>query len=539
MLGGHDQNIQKTDHERQPVDVSLGIAITTLNSKSMTMRLVEQIERLTSTDHKLVVCDDGSLDDTVLALRRRHVTVVAGPNRGVAWNKNRGLFYLINRTNCRTILLLDDDILPVVEGWERPWIEAACKFGHVNFTLPGWIHKPGVEGGASSYPTLETRFLGPLIGCARQACGEVGYFDVRFGRWGHEHADLTERMLRAGYGGVQGEGGKLYYVMSHGAELLPRSSEVSSSEKEVLVPATAKVLQESRQQPVHRMPWRNDDERNALHAEIDEAVAADACRPRHRVFFMHIPKTAGSTINERLLSTLGFRDNFTHTESQHGFLANFDTAARTADYVSGHHRLPDILAKIDRDDWYLFTLLRNPVEHLISHLSWVRSLAAPGNEGIFRAHSEANQRLARRLQQTDLNDIDTVNEFITSLDSRQYFDNCQTRYLISYTNEMIDGSAAMLASRALEDLDYVGLTERLPEALVHIAHDVRANIDAGPVPVVNRNDRKPFVNFADASILDFYREAVRWDAVLYVAAREQLDSRLGNENGASQSYQLR
>src|ERR1700687_2656373 len=110
-------------------------------------------------------------------------------------------------------------------------------------------------------------------------------------------------MLRAGHGGVQDGGQRLYYGMNYGAELLPRRSEVSFIERKLLIPVTAGVLQESRQQAVYRVPWRDDGERNALQGEIDAAVADDACRPGRRVFFIHIPKTAGSAMNERIAST--------------------------------------------------------------------------------------------------------------------------------------------------------------------------------------------------------------------------------------------
>jgi glycosyl transferase family 2 len=72
---------------------TLGIAITTFNHSRMMAAQVKARRRRTSGSFHLVVCDDGSTDDTVATLRGEDVTVITGPRRGIAWNKNRGSFF--------------------------------------------------------------------------------------------------------------------------------------------------------------------------------------------------------------------------------------------------------------------------------------------------------------------------------------------------------------------------------------------------------------------------------------------------------------
>ncbi|MBU6426079.1 MAG: glycosyltransferase family 2 protein, partial [Rhodospirillales bacterium] len=124
----------------------IGIAITTLNRRELILAQVEKIRASTLAPFDLVVCDDGSTDGTVAALRARGVAVVSGTRRGIAWNKNRGIYYLMNASHCDTILLIDDDMAPMVQGWEQEWIASANIHGHVNY-----IHSTEVSFLSSSH----------------------------------------------------------------------------------------------------------------------------------------------------------------------------------------------------------------------------------------------------------------------------------------------------------------------------------------------------------------------------------------------------
>jgi hypothetical protein len=241
------------------------------------------------------------------------------------------------------------------------------------------------------------------------------------------------------------------------------------------------------------------------------------------LFMIHIPKTAGETINHLLTETLGKERVRTHVESTLGFLTQLHSIPPEVRYISGHHRLPDVLAHIFRPKWYLFLTLRNPVEHLVSHLKWMKSLGAPDAKAIRSEHDSIVQEMASRLWEINLNDIAVVHRFINEEfeDAKQYFDNSQVRYLISYRNVLVDQEDATEAVSALCNLDYVGFTETLSDTCAAIAHALGMNANFRSIPHRNRSPLDEIVNLSDSAIRDFYREAVRLDAFLYTAARNR------------------
>ncbi len=145
-------------------------------------------------------------------------------NRGIAWNKNRGLYFLLTYTACDVLLLLDDDVLPSVIGWEQEWLAAARRLGHVNLAHPQLPE--AVLGGrcTARSPGLANRISGACIASTRRALAEIGFMDTRFRGYGHEHVEYTLRFLRAGYGGAlwrrgEGELSAYYYVIASGIAL--------------------------------------------------------------------------------------------------------------------------------------------------------------------------------------------------------------------------------------------------------------------------------------------------------------------------------
>lgn len=255
--------------------VRLGIAITTYNRKAVIQQLLDALATATTGGYELVVCDDGSTDGTVDALRRRGVRVIAGSNRGVAWNKNRGLYFLLAHTTCEVILLLDDDVLPACVGWEQEWMAAALRLGHVNLAHPDLPDAVLGGGCTADDPGLATRIPGACIGSTRRALAEIGFMDTRFSGYGHEHVEYTLRFLRAGYGGAlwqrrTGELSAYYYVIASG--LILRDVPTASDYRNELVNRALSL--ELRTEELYRHAWRTAEERAQLLTEL-RGVTAD------------------------------------------------------------------------------------------------------------------------------------------------------------------------------------------------------------------------------------------------------------------------
>ncbi|OUI81769.1 hypothetical protein HK22_02640 [Gluconobacter sp. DsW_056] len=246
----------------------LGIAITTYSRKDMVCNLVERIRALTCGDYKIVVCDDGSSDGTVEELRKKGVTVLGGKNKGIAWNKNRGLFYFSNICRAKTVILLDDDVWPEIAGWEQEWILAASRVGHVNYIPSSYTRyspdRPMTATNLGVGPTVGGMVLAQTI----EALACVGYMDTRFGRYGHEHSDFSIRFLRAGFGGVRCRVGdelhNRFYLLDSGIKLLDAISSSSHDDLE----NNARLLNELQKEPVYRTPWCNEEEMVEFRAEF-------------------------------------------------------------------------------------------------------------------------------------------------------------------------------------------------------------------------------------------------------------------------------
>ncbi len=258
-------------HQAAP---KLGLAITTYNRRDMILSNVADFLRLTSVPFDLVVCDDGSTDQTAEAVRGLGVPVIGGLNRGIAWNKNRGLYYLSQICKCDVIILMDDDVAPVVAGWEQEWINAVQRVGHVNYI-------PSALTSLLLSPRMDARDIGvsPIIGGmviaqSALALSYVGYMDIRFGRYGHEHSDFSGCFVRAGFGGfhTQFEGSRniLFYVIDGGVTLLSSTTSGTPTDLD----RNAALLGELRDDPVYRAPWRNNVQMREFQRELCDGYLA-------------------------------------------------------------------------------------------------------------------------------------------------------------------------------------------------------------------------------------------------------------------------
>lgn len=251
-----------------------GIAITTFNRRDLLLRQIALIQRFSILQADLVICDDGSTDGTIEAVTELGIPLVHGRNKGVAWNKNRGIFWLTHHSSADAFILLDDDVLPTTHGWETEWAEAACALGHVNYTHPDF--RPHILSGSAraADPGVSTLVGGMCMAVSREAVGSVGYMDVRFGRYGHEHTDYSNRYVRAGYGGFirewRGERRTLFYVIDSGVRLEPTPSTGSPEEAS----RNLELLHQLSGEPIYRSPWRTDAQRTDFIGEFRAAIGS-------------------------------------------------------------------------------------------------------------------------------------------------------------------------------------------------------------------------------------------------------------------------
>jgi glycosyltransferase involved in cell wall biosynthesis len=260
----------------------LGIGVTTYNRCATLAETIERIRTYTKQPYTLVVTDDGSYDGTAPMLREMNVPHITGKNRGVAWNKNRALYYLHAIRQCRVVILLEDDTWPDEPAWEAPWVEAAYKWGHINIWAPWDPSSPLGGNGTPDDPFFSELVTAQCASFSSIALSLVGYMDTRFRQFGHEHAEHTSRMVRAGFGGRFAEddlGRPLFYKLLTNLKF----ADVRSHYSEDAARFNGYIWERLRHDGIYRNAWRSDGELANLHSELTEAFLPESERSQTSV----------------------------------------------------------------------------------------------------------------------------------------------------------------------------------------------------------------------------------------------------------------
>ncbi len=250
----------------------LGVGVVTYDRLQSLKEVVEAVETHTDCDFDFVVADDGSADGTADFLAERGITRIGGSNRGIAWNKNRALYTLMQHTEADILIMLEDDTVPVRPGWQGEWMRAAELHGYVTYAHPK-IRSGILEGsGTALDPYACTKITSQCAAVSRRAVDVVGYFDTRFRGYGIEDGEWTTRLRDAGFGvrRVATDDGlvKTNLMLGEGVAVL----DVKSYRNNAEVARNRQIFDEIRNDPIPRMPWSNDEERSLLEQEVRTAL---------------------------------------------------------------------------------------------------------------------------------------------------------------------------------------------------------------------------------------------------------------------------
>ncbi len=252
----------------------LGIGVITYARLESLQECLRTIARHTETPYRLVIADDGSPDDTVAWARNAGYTVVTGDNRGCAWNKNRALHYLLTQTDCDPILLVEDDCFPAEPGWEKPWIAAAHRWRHVNWTTEFADRRSEIARAGDS----EMRFSGFSGQCtitSRKALERIGYLDTRFAGYGFEHVEWTYR-FRWHYEREWRLPPDTFPCLTSGVRVRWTHSYFNSDEMK----HNARIHRMIQAEPLYRPAWNSEEERLQLESEVLSATGKILVTPR-------------------------------------------------------------------------------------------------------------------------------------------------------------------------------------------------------------------------------------------------------------------
>jgi N-terminal domain of galactosyltransferase len=171
---------------------AVGIGITTHNRGSVFRTALQAIRKHAPTGSLIVTVDDAS-DEPVEEATFRFET-----NAGIARAKNKCLELLVDQ-GCTHLFLFDDDCWPVADGWERPYIDSPEP--HLMYVFTDRVTGP-VGDSMEIYRDEQLKAFTHPRGCMlyfdRRVFAHVGGYDIRYGRWGYEHVDLSNRIYNAG-----------------------------------------------------------------------------------------------------------------------------------------------------------------------------------------------------------------------------------------------------------------------------------------------------------------------------------------------------
>ena len=166
--------------------MKIGIGVTTYKRVKHFELFSEQVEKYTSKDSGITYAV--ALD-------------TLGERKGIAYRKNECLRAL---KDCDYIFLFDDDCFPIKEGWANFFINAHKASGQHHFLylketptikkISNWTNFVKNE----TYINIYNNCGGAFMFLTKEAIEKVGAFDERFGLYGFEHAQYSDRIHLAG-----------------------------------------------------------------------------------------------------------------------------------------------------------------------------------------------------------------------------------------------------------------------------------------------------------------------------------------------------
>jgi len=246
---------------------------------------------------------------------------------------------------------------------------------------------------------------------------------------------------------------------------------------------------------------------------------------KDRIFYLHIPKTAGTSMNTFLSSKFDDKEVLTHLESNKILnAANFAKKTEKYKYISGHVVLPRMIRDLDVfNTMTTVATFRRPIEHVVSHISWVRKLGDPGQEKKLGKHTPEIKRIVNKLLEIDLSNPDDITIFIEWLEEKELylFHNTQTKYLCGGAPGVFTPQMINTALIHLNKIDFVGTVERLNDFYLLLAGSLSLKVEKDELVKENANGCNFGLDISDTKISKVLQHLVDWDNLIYRIAKEK------------------
>ena len=238
------------------------------------------------------------------------------------------------------------------------------------------------------------------------------------------------------------------------------------------------------------------------------------------LLFIHIPKAAGSSINKLFIDYFGRSKAIEHCNQPRYRGVDFTIF----DYVSGHVCWPIMKEHLGNKNFYSFAILRDPLDHMVSHLNWVKRLSLPEFKSDYDAHDDKIKSVVSELKNIDLTSFNEIKKYLSNLKdhAKKLFINGQSRYFLPPNLHGITSSqnAFDYAFKSFFEINFVGTLESIEKSIQKIAYDNKLTINK--IPKVNININKVPIEFTDNE-KEFLYGFVPIDAALYSLALRNIN----------------
>ncbi len=233
------------------------------------------------------------------------------------------------------------------------------------------------------------------------------------------------------------------------------------------------------------------------------------------VFFMHIPKTAGTSFNTFSRSYFPQDKTIIHIESEDK--ETYPILEKEKNYLSGHLSIQKIKESFDVSRFDLHTIIREPYSHLHSHLRWVKRLGADRKSGFFKKHHNTIQDISIKLNETDLTIGNNLRALIGNLKGIEldFFDNLQTRYFLDYRPEKVEISDFVDAKKNISLFKSIGLTEKYPQFIQNFCNIYQMENIKKPSTPLNKSSYRRLFDYDDLKVRSILAPLVEADLLLY------------------------
>jgi len=247
---------------------------------------------------------------------------------------------------------------------------------------------------------------------------------------------------------------------------------------------------------------------------------------KKKLFFLHIPKTAGTFFNDFLAAQ--FNEYIDHIESKYNLEKKEDVnKLSNLKAFSGHIIYPLFKRTFNIKNFTTITVLRNPIEQVVSHITYVRELGEESEKERLNKHNDTVKSIVKKLKKTDLSNPTDIEKFIHWLEKKNIwlFHDCQTRYLGG--GGKIQPANLNNALKNLDDINYVGITERLKEFMILL--NLTENFKLIEYEKKNVTKNRYGLDINNIEIRKVLQPLIQNDHIVYRYAREKFINNLHTE----------